>query len=143
MRRLAEVEPAPAEAGRADGLAQRTIEQFVALGVPGLVLLAALSATGFAGAAAITAGLASLGGPFGMLGGIGVLVILYAAAKPLASHGFRYIAVGVVRGLKAKGQSVEDIRAAISRIPDWLLTRSVRMKLDEALSSGTSSAAGA
>jgi hypothetical protein len=49
--------------------------KIAALGVPGLVLVVAMAFTGFAGAAAITAALAMLGGPLGMLGGIAVLGI--------------------------------------------------------------------
>ena len=51
----------------------KLVNKIVALGVPGLVLLIAMHLTGFAGAAALTAALASLGGPLGMLGGLAVL----------------------------------------------------------------------
>lgn len=54
----------------------RLVSKIAALGVPGLVLLVAMSATGYAGAAALTTALAALGGPLGMLGGIAVLGLL-------------------------------------------------------------------
>ena len=54
----------------------KLVDKIVALGVPGLVLLIAMSATGWAGAAALTTALAALGGPLGMLGGIAVLGML-------------------------------------------------------------------
>ncbi|MFM6039787.1 MAG: hypothetical protein ACKPBB_18935 [Sphaerospermopsis kisseleviana] len=47
----------------------KIVDKIAALGVPGLVLVVAMAFTGWAGAAAITTGLAVLGGPFGMLGG--------------------------------------------------------------------------
>src|SRR5258708_35391917 len=43
---------------------------------PRLVLLAVMANSGFAGAAAITSALATLGGPAGMLGGIAALIAL-------------------------------------------------------------------
>jgi len=46
----------------------KIVSKIAALGVPGLVLLVAISATGLYGAAAITTALAALG-PFGMVGG--------------------------------------------------------------------------
>jgi len=42
---------------------------------------------GFAGAAVITAALAILGGPFGMLGGIGFLLVLGLMSPWLAKYG--------------------------------------------------------
>ena len=47
----------------------KIVQKVAALGVPGLVLVVAISATGLAGGAAITAALAALG-PGGMIGGI-------------------------------------------------------------------------
>src|SRR4051794_18370219 len=54
----------------------KMIDLLAAAGVPGLVLLAAMAISGFSGGAAITVALASLGGPAGMIGGIGFLVTL-------------------------------------------------------------------
>jgi hypothetical protein len=69
IQKLAEYETPPRSIG--EGLFQRVVESLVALGVPGLVLLVAVATSGFAGAAALTTGLATLGGPLGMVGGIG------------------------------------------------------------------------
>ncbi|MBN3869523.1 hypothetical protein [Nostoc sp. JL33] len=49
------------------------VKKIAALGLPGVILVITMAATGFTGAAAITAALAFLGGPAGMLGGIAVL----------------------------------------------------------------------
>ncbi|HET9784740.1 MAG TPA: hypothetical protein VFP94_07270 [Terriglobales bacterium] len=65
VRSLAEsvpVEQATTEPAM-DGVVGRIVAPLVDLGIPGLVLLAVTWASGFAGAAAITSGLASLGGP--------------------------------------------------------------------------------
>jgi hypothetical protein len=49
------------------------VKKVAALGLPGVILVITMAATGLTGAAAITAALAFLGGPAGMLGGIAVL----------------------------------------------------------------------
>ena len=66
----------------------KIVDKIAALGVPGMVLLAAMAVSGFSGAAAITAALALLGGPLGMLGGIGLLGILGLIAMGLTKYGF-------------------------------------------------------
>lgn len=49
------------------------VKKVAALGLSGVILVMTMAATGFTGAAAITAALAFLGGPAGMLGGMAVL----------------------------------------------------------------------
>lgn len=49
------------------------IKKVAAVGLPIIILLVTMATTGFTGAGAITAALAFLGGPAGMLGGIAVL----------------------------------------------------------------------
>ncbi|MCL1472425.1 hypothetical protein [Argonema antarcticum] len=60
------------------------IKKVAALGLPGVVLVIAMATTGLTGAAAITAALAILGGPAGMLGGIAVLGLTALIADALA-----------------------------------------------------------
>jgi hypothetical protein len=110
------------------GLFQNAVSALVGLGVPGLVLLAVMATTGFAGAAAITTALAALGGPFGMLGGIAALIALGLASKALAEYGFRKLAQAVVRGLIAKGESKESIFLTLNSIPRWILPNEARSK---------------
>lgn len=50
-------------------------EKLASLGIPALVFLGAMSATGLSGAAAVTAALAALG-PGGMIGGVISLLML-------------------------------------------------------------------
>ena len=84
------------------------VDKIAALGVPGLVLLVAMAVTGWTGAAAITAGLAILGSPFGMLGGIAVLGILGLMSKGIAEYGFEKIFEGVIDKLRKQGKSKLD-----------------------------------
>jgi hypothetical protein len=92
------------------------IASLVDLGTPGLVLLVLISTSGWFGAAAITAGLAALGGPFGMLGGIGVLLLLVPTARLIREIGLPKMSQAVIKGLIAKGYSQEDIRGEINKL---------------------------
>ena len=111
----------------------KLVDKIVALGVPGLVLLLAMSATGYAGAVAITAALAALGGPFGMLGGIALLVLLTLISKGLANYGFEAIYIRVLRSLKEeKGLSKDDIIAKINGYP---ISKGMKLKLIDKMNS--------
>lgn len=112
---------------------QRVVARLLSLGVPGLVLVAAMSTSGFAGAAAITAGLASLGGGFGMLGGIGVLLLLVPVSEALTQYGAPKLMQAVVQGLTAEGESPRSIGEKIERIPGWIISKRVRRNLAEVL----------
>lgn len=61
------------------------VKKVAALGLPGVILVITMAATGFTGAAAITAALAILGGPGGILGGIAVLGLTALITDALAT----------------------------------------------------------
>ena len=63
------------------------VKKIAALGLPGVILVMTMAATGFTGAAAITTALAFLGGPAGMLGGIAVLGLTGLIADALTKVG--------------------------------------------------------
>jgi len=62
-------------------------KKIAALGLPGVILVITMATTGFTGAAAITAALAFLGGPTGILGGIAVLGVTGLITDALAEVG--------------------------------------------------------
>lgn len=86
------------------------------IGVPGLILVVAVGATGLAGAAAITAGLAALG-PGGMVGGVLALCGSGVLASAVAEYGLDAILGAVVRELVERGETVESILLKIDRYP--------------------------
>ena len=96
---------------------EKAISKLAGLGVAGLVLAVVIGTTGFAGAAALTASLAILGGPFGMLGGLAVLGIISIAAAAIAKYGIDQIALGVVQKLLQQGKSKEQIISEINAFP--------------------------
>ena len=87
----------------------RVVEIITGLGVPGLVLLVAMSVSGWAGAAAITTALATLGGPLGMLGGIAALGVMVLIASAIPRFGFWEIFKRVLENLKDQGKTNEEI----------------------------------
>ena len=123
-RKLAEIETS----SKPEGLFQKAVAALVGLGVPGLVLLAVMATSGFAGAAAITSALATLGGPAGMIGGIAALIALGLASKAIAQYGYPKVAEAVVRGLITKGESKESIRRKLDAIPRWIISQDARAK---------------
>lgn len=107
----------------------KLVSKIVALGVPGLVLLVAISATGLAGAAAITDALAAIG-PAGILGGVATLILAALISQGLSEWGFDAIFSAVVKELYAKGESKESI---LQKIEKYKISKSLKRKLREDL----------
>lgn len=95
---------------------EKIIGKIVGLGIPGLILLVAINATGLAGAAAITAALAAIG-PAGMIGGVITLCVAGMIADGITEYGFEKILCGVVKELYKRGETEESIRKKIQRYP--------------------------
>ena len=108
----------------------KLISKIVALGIPGLVLLVAISATGLAGGAATVAALAVLGGPLGMFGGLVLLAIIILIADGITQYGFRKIFEGVVKGLQGKGISKKEI---LDKIEHYPISRNLKLRLKNLL----------
>lgn len=104
---------------------EEIVRKISALGVPGLMLMMAVNATGLAGAAALTAALAALG-PGGMIGGIVTLGFAGIIAESIAEFGFDRIYSAVVANLYAKGETKDSIRCKISRYP---VSKKLKVKL--------------
>ena len=85
-----------------------------ALGIPGLILVVAMGATGYVGAAALTTALASLG-PGGMIGGIAILGVVALISKGISQYGFQAIFIGVVSKLKERGETTDSIFIKIEK----------------------------
>ncbi|WP_394871210.1 hypothetical protein [Clostridium butyricum] len=105
----------------------KIISKVAALGVPGLILIIAISATGLTGAAAITTALAVLG-PFGMLGGIATLGVIGLLSQGLADYGFDAIFTGVVKELYKNGETKGGLLAKIDKYP---ISKALKRKLKE------------
>lgn len=107
----------------------KIVSKIVALGVPGLVLLLAIGATGYVGAAAITTALCAIG-PLGMIGGIATLGLIGLISQAISEYGFEKIFVQVVKELVKKGETKESI---LLKINSYKISKSLKLKLKEIL----------
>ena len=101
--------------------------EVASLGVTGLVLIFFMAVSGYAGAAALTTALATLGGPFGMLGGIGVLFLLTRISKVIAQIGIDNFAKQVMQKMIENGKSKASLLQDIDKFP--LISADLREKL--------------
>lgn len=107
----------------------KIISKIAALGVPGLVLMTAISATGLAGGAAITAALAALG-PGGMIGGIATLGAIGLISEAITEFGFDAIFNAVVKELYKSGETKDSLSKKINKYP---VSKSLKRNLIESL----------
>ena len=107
----------------------KIVSKVAALGVPGLILIVAMAATGFSGAAALTAALAALG-PGGMIGGVVLLGVAGLLAQGLTEFGFDAIFSAVVKELYRKGETKQSI---LKKIEEYPVSKSLKRKLKEEL----------
>lgn len=109
---------------------EKLVSKLAGLGVPGLVLLVAIHATGLAGGAAIVTALAALG-PGGMIGGIATLGVIALCAQGLTEFGLEAIFSAVVKELIRKGETKASILAKIDRYPiSWGLKQKLREEVN-------------
>lgn len=94
----------------------KVVEKIVSIGVPGIMLMVAISMTGLYGAAAITAALALLG-PGGMIGGVVTLLVAGAVASAISEYGFDALFRAVIKKMYRNGETKESIRAKIEKGP--------------------------
>ena len=96
----------------------KVAEKIVSIGVPGIMLMVAISMTGLYGAAAITAALALLG-PGGMIGGVVTLLVAGAIASAISEYGFDalFLFRAVIKKMYRNGETKESIRAKIKKGP--------------------------
>lgn len=109
---------------KCDALCER-LSQF---GIPALVLLGAMSATGLSGAAAITAALALLG-PGGMIGGLAFLGVISVGSSIITKYGYQTIMVNVAKKIQKKEHlSTEEM---CNRIDGFMISKSLKARIKE------------
>lgn len=105
----------------------KVVSKIVGLGIPGLILLTAIGATGLTGAAALTTALAAFG-PGGMIGGIISLGVIAFLSDAITEYGFNQIFSAVVKELYKRGETKETILIKIDKYP---VSKSLKLKLKE------------
>jgi hypothetical protein len=106
---------------------EKLVSKLAALGVPGLVLLVAVSTSGLAGGAAIVAALSALG-PGGIIGGIVTLGLIGLVAHDLTEYGVEKISCALIKELLKKGETKESILEKIAKYP---ISKSLKRHLKE------------
>jgi hypothetical protein len=105
----------------------KLVTEIASLGVPGLIFLFLIAVSGYAGAAAITTALATLGGPFGMIGGVGVLLLLTKISKGITEYGVDELAKNVVKRMIEEGKTKTSIIKEIEKFP--IISSDLKKKL--------------
>jgi len=93
---------------------EKIVNMIAGMGVPGIMLMVAISMTGMTGAVAITTALGMLG-PGGMVGGIITLTAAGAIASALSDYGIDALFKAVIKKMYAKGETKESIKKKIEK----------------------------
>lgn len=101
--------------------------KIAAIGVPALILLLAINATGYVGAAAVTAALAALG-PGGMVGGVITLLASGTIVNAVTKYGIDSVFNAVVKELLRRGETKQEIMNKIQKYP---ISKSQKLKIKE------------
>ena len=107
----------------------KVVSTVVGLGVPGLILVLMIGGAGgaAAGAAGITAALAAFG-PGGMVGGLISIPIAVLISKGIAEYGIEKILKAVLKEMKRKGHTKEEL---INKIGKYPVSKNLKLKLKE------------
>lgn len=108
---------------------EKIASKIAGFGVPGLVLVVAISATGYAGGAAVTTALVTIG-PGGMLAGIATLGVIGLLSESITEFGVDAIFMAVVKELYKRGETKASILRKIEKYP---VSKSLKRKLKEEL----------
>ncbi|HEU4321937.1 MAG TPA: hypothetical protein VFS21_02205 [Roseiflexaceae bacterium] len=125
----AQIENDPAKLLPLDEIGRR----IAALGTPAVVFAVAVSiagSMGLFGAAAISAALAMLGGPAGMIGGLVTLGALTLIADAVGRHGIEAVLLAAFQARLEQGERIDDLFAEIDRL--WI-TDALKLSLKHQL----------
>ena len=87
----------------------KLVNLLVSAGVPGLIFVGAVYVSGFYGAAAITSVLAVFGGPWGMMAGVGTLILLTATLSQFEIGDIAKAVLAKLLKTKSKTQIQQEI----------------------------------
>ncbi len=101
-------------------------EKLASLGIPALVFLGAMSATGISGAAAVTAALAALG-PGGMIGGVISLLMLGGVLSVISRFGYSAVMISVSKKIMSRQNLTKE--EMCEKIDGMWLTKSLKARI--------------
>ena len=109
------------------------VKKLAGLGLPGILLVIAITIAGGNSAAVIPL-LAILGGPLGIVGGLGILGLTTVVGDALAGYGIE----AILKGIYTERSKTESVRFLIKEIKDLPLTEDLKLKLKHHLTAGNS-----
>lgn len=92
------------------------VKKLASLGLPGAMLVIVIATTGLEGNVVIPMVLATLGGPFGMMGGLAVLGIVTLVTESLAGYGIEKV-LSAVYTERSKNEALGGILREINSLP--------------------------
>lgn len=110
---------------------EKILSKVAAVSVTGSVFQIACKGSKHTGCAAFTSGLSSLGGAFGMKGGLVTLGLVGIATDLVFEQAIDLILKGVVKQLYREGESLEEI---CSKIDEYPVSIELKLKLKETVS---------
>jgi hypothetical protein len=92
------------------------VKKLASLGLPGAMLVIIIATTGLEGNVVVPIVLATLGGPFGMMGGLAVLGIVTLVTENLAGYGIEKLLTAVYTE-RNKNEALGGILREINGLP--------------------------
>ncbi|MTJ18479.1 MULTISPECIES: hypothetical protein [unclassified Dolichospermum] len=108
-------------------------KKLAGLGLPGVILLI-LAVTSAGSNAAIVAALTAIGGPFGILGGIGLLGLTTVVGDSVAAYGIE----AIIKAVYSERLKTESETLLIKEIEELPISDELKAKLKDHLSSVSS-----
>lgn len=105
------------------------VKKIAGLGLPG-VLLVILTAAGGASATVVTT-ITALGGPFGLMGGLGILGLITFVGDALAGYGIENLLKEIYAERKRKKE--ESVRTLLKEIEDLPITSELKLTLKNSI----------
>jgi hypothetical protein len=105
------------------------VKKISALGLPGVILVIAISVSGMVGTSGIVAALTALGGPFGIVGGLSLLGLTTLVGDTLAGYGIE----AVLKSIYTERRKTESVRYLLKEIKDLPITEELKVKLKNEL----------
>ncbi|MBW4629693.1 MAG: hypothetical protein KME49_30330 [Brasilonema octagenarum HA4186-MV1] len=108
------------------------VKKLAGLGLPGIILVI-LTATAGGSSAAVAAALTAVGGPFGIVGGIGLLGLITVLGDTIAGYGIE----AILKAVYAERSKTESVRFLLKEINDLPISDELKLKLKNHISSET------
>ncbi|MBP5972476.1 hypothetical protein HW132_06950 [Brasilonema sp. CT11] len=108
------------------------VKKLAGLGLPGIILVI-LTATAGGSSAAVAAALTAAGGPFGIVGGIGLLGLTTVLGDTIAGYGIE----AILKAVYAERSKTESVRFLLKEINDLPISDELKLKLKNQLTPDT------